>query len=94
MKKLISLILILSIFTALTVAIVPVSQAAENNTIATSANIQPAKGLEPEDMPQSNVAATSSLPETGLTNMMLIAIIVVSLIAVGSFVRAKTIKLD
>ena len=128
MKKIVSVIMIITIFTSILMAVVPVSHAATentqpvagntatplgntaqtgnttnnqtvtgnttksgNNTVSTSASVVPAKGLEPEE---TTPVASTSIPETGLTNMVVIAIVVVSLVGVGSFIRAKSIKID
>ena len=39
-----------------------------------------------------NTTATMILPNTGLKNMTIISICIVSIIGIGSFVRSKTIK--
>ena len=94
MKKIFSILLIAIMFIAINFAIFPNVQAAnnqENKTVSSSANIVPAKGLDEEDLPANN--ATSTMPKAGLENMSIIAIVVISLIGAGSFIRAKTIKI-
>ena len=92
MKKILSILLIAIMFIAINFAILPSVQAAnnqENKTISSSANIVPAKGLDEEDLPANN----TTMPKAGLENMSIIAIVVLSLIGAGSFIRAKTIKI-
>ena len=94
MKKIISLMLIITIFMTIIMAIVPTVQAATDNKVSTSASIVPANGLEPDEETPNPSASSTALPKTGLTNMVVIAIVVVSLVGVGSFIRAKSIKID
>lgn len=92
MKKILSILLIAIMFIAINFAILPNVQAAnnqENKTVSSSANIVPAKGLDEEDLPANN----TTMPKAGLENMSIIAIVVLSLIGAGSFIRAKTIKI-
>ena len=73
----------------------------------TSANIVPAKGSEDtpttyngsSSTPVSSSspapvsgATTSTLPKSGLENMSIIAIVVIAMMGIGSFIRLKTLK--
>ena len=96
MKKIFSVLLIVLMFIAINFAVSPTVQAAssqENKAISSAANIVPAQGLDEEDLPNNNTPATTTIPKTGLENISIIAIVVVSLIGLGSFIRAKTIKI-
>ena len=96
MKKIFSILLVISMFMAINSTILPTVQAADNqqnNSVSAAANIVPAKGLDEEDLPK-NTPATEAIPKTGLENITIIAIIVVSMIGLGSFIRAKTIKIN
>lgn len=42
---------------------------------------------------KSTTTATSKLPSAGLKNMIIIAIVIVAMIGIGSYIRSKTIKL-
>ena len=91
MKKIFSIVLIIAMFMAINVSILPNTVEAVNGTDATVANYTPAKGLDEEDAPTTNTS--TQLPKSGLENMSIIAIITIAMIGLGSFIRAKTIKI-
>ncbi len=62
----------------------PIEQEKQTEVVATG-NSNPAKGLEVEE--------TATLPKAGLQNLIIIAIVVISLMGIGSYVRQKSIKL-
>ncbi len=64
----------------------------KENTVVSPANTVPSKGLDEDEM-QPNTTPVSTLPKTGLENMIVIAIVVIGITGLGSFIRAKSIKL-
>ncbi len=96
MKKIFSAVLIVTMFIAINLGIPSIVQADSNQinktTSSIASNITPAKGLDEEDL-KNNTATATTIPKTGLENMSIIAIVVIAMIGVGSFVRAKTIKI-
>ena len=102
------IVLALAMVIAIIGAIVmPTVSLADNEVESvTSANIVPAKGSE--DTPTTynggsstpvssspaptSGATTSTLPKSGLENMSIIAIVVIAMMGIGSFIRLKTLK--
>lgn len=62
----------------------PIEQEKQTEVV-TSGNSNPAKGLDVEE--------TATLPKAGLQNLVIIAIVLISLMGIGSYIRQKSIKI-